>query len=88
MPLRDMLTHFIDHRHTVVVRRSEFDLAAAREREHVLEGLRIAVDNIDEVVRIIRGSRDAAEAAVGLRSALRPFGAAGPGHPGHAAVAA
>ncbi|MXX55023.1 MAG: DNA gyrase subunit A [Gemmatimonadetes bacterium] len=70
MPLRDMLTHFIDHRHTVVVRRSEFDLAAAREREHVLEGLRIAVDNIDEVVRIIRGSRDAAEAAVGLRGAF------------------
>ncbi len=67
MPLRDMLTHFIDHRHTVVVRRSEFDLAAAREREHVLEGLRVAVDNIDEVVRIIRGSRDAAEAAVRLR---------------------
>ena len=68
MPLRDMLIHFIDHRHTVVVRRSEFDLAAAREREHVLEGLRIAVDNIDEVVSIIRGSRDAHEAAVGLRS--------------------
>ena len=70
MPLRDMLTHFLDHRHTVVVRRSEFDLAAARKREHVLEGLRIAVDNIDEVVRIIRGSRDAAEAAVGLRAAF------------------
>ena len=67
MPLRAMLTHFIDHRHTVVVRRSEFDLAAAREREHVLEGLRVAVENIDEVVRIIRGSRDVAEAAVGLR---------------------
>ena len=70
MPLREMLGHFIDHRHTVVVRRSEFDLAAAREREHVLEGLRIAVDNIDEVVRIIRGSRDAAEAAVKLRGAF------------------
>ena len=68
MPLRDMLSHFLDHRHTVVVKRSEFDLAAAREREHVLEGLRIAVDNIDEVVSIIRGSRDAHEAAVGLRS--------------------
>ncbi len=67
MPLRAMLTHFIGHRHTVVVRRSEFDLAAAREREHVLEGLRVAVENIDEVVRIIRGSQDAAEAAVGLR---------------------
>ena len=70
MPLRDMLTHFIDHRHRVVVRRSEFDLAAAREREHVLEGLRIAVDNIDDVVRMIRGSRDAAEAAVRLRAAF------------------
>ena len=68
MPLRDLLAHFIDHRHTVVVRRSEFDLAAAREREHVLEGLLVAVDNIDEVVRIVRASRDAAEAAVSLRS--------------------
>ncbi len=68
MPLREMLLHFIDHRHNVVVRRSKFDLAAAREREHVLEGLRIAVDNIDEVVRIIRGSQDAAEASVALRS--------------------
>ena len=70
MPLRDMLTHFIAHRHSVVVRRSEFDLAAARKREHVLEGLRIAVDNIDEVVRIVRGSRDAPEAAVKLRAAF------------------
>ena len=70
MPLREMLGHFVAHRHSVVVRRSEFDLAAARAREHVLEGLRIAVDNIDEVVRIIRASRDAAEAAVALRGAF------------------
>ena len=70
MPLREMLLHFIEHRHNVVVRRSRFDLAAAREREHVLEGLRIAVDNIDEVVRIIRASRDAHEAAVSLRTAF------------------
>ncbi len=70
MPLREMLLHFIEHRHSVVVRRSRFDLAAAQEREHVLEGLRIAVDNIDEVVRIIRGSRDAHEAAVSLRAAF------------------
>ena len=73
MPLREMLGHFIDHRHNVVVRRSRFDLAAAREREHILEGLRLAVDNIDEVVKIIRGSRDAAEAAVGLRRASRSW---------------
>ena len=70
MPLREVLQHFVDHRHEVVVRRARFELRAAREREHVLVGLRIAVDNIDEVVRIIRGSRDAAEAAVGLRSAF------------------
>ncbi len=67
MPLLNFLVHFIDHRHTVVVKRSEFDLATAKKREHILEGLRIAVDNIDEVVRIIRGSRDAEEAAVSLR---------------------
>ncbi|MCY3610372.1 MAG: DNA gyrase subunit A [Gemmatimonadetes bacterium] len=73
MPLREMLGYFIDHRHNVVVRRSRFDLAAAREREHILEGLRLAVDNIDEVVTIIRGSRDAAEAAVGLRRASRSW---------------
>ena len=70
MPLREVLQNFVDHRHEVVVRRARFELRAAREREHVLVGLRIAVDNIDEVVRIIRGSRDAAEAAVGLRSAF------------------
>ena len=69
MALREMLGHFIDHRHNVVVRRSRFDLAAAQEREHILEGLRLAVDNIDEVVRIIRASRDAPEAAVALREA-------------------
>ena len=68
LPLLNMLAHFVHHRHDVVVRRSEFELAAAKEREHVLDGLRIAVDNIDQVVRIIRGSQDAAEAAVGLRS--------------------
>ena len=70
MPLGEMLQHFIDHRHEVVVRRARFELSAAQEREHVLEGLRVAVDNIDEVVRIVRGSRDAAEAAVALRDAF------------------
>src|SRR5690606_33169496 len=48
MPLREMLQHFIDHRHEVVVRRSRYDLDRALEREHILEGLKIAVDNIDE----------------------------------------
>lgn len=68
MALREMLRHFIDHRHEVVVRRTTYDLAKAKEREHILEGLKIAVDNIDEVVRIIRGSRDTDEASVSLQS--------------------
>ncbi|NNF28937.1 MAG: DNA gyrase subunit A, partial [Gemmatimonadetes bacterium] len=64
MALREILTHFIDHRHVVVVKRSEYDLRQAKEREHILEGLKIAVDNIDEVVKIIRGSKDSEEASV------------------------
>jgi DNA gyrase subunit A len=58
MSLREMLEHFIRHRLVVIVRRSEYDLARALEREHILEGLKIAVDNIDEVIRIIRASSD------------------------------
>lgn len=68
MGLREMLLHFIDHRHEVVVRRSEFDLRKARDREHILEGLKIAVDNIDEVIKIIRGSEDTETASIRLRA--------------------
>jgi len=67
MNLREMLGHFIDHRHVVVVKRSEFDLNKARERGHILEGLKIAVDNIDEVIRLIRASRDALAASAQLQ---------------------
>jgi DNA gyrase subunit A len=67
LTLRQMLQRFIDHRHDVVVKRSEYDLARAKAREHILEGLKIAVDNIDEVVAIIRGSADTEEASVRLR---------------------
>ncbi|MGD8361786.1 MAG: DNA gyrase subunit A, partial [Gemmatimonadota bacterium] len=70
MGLREMLLHFVDHRHEVVVRRSEHELRKAREREHILEGLKIAVDNIDEVIRIIRGSADTEMAAIRLRGAF------------------
>jgi DNA gyrase subunit A len=70
MPLREMLLHFIDHRHEVVVRRSEFELGKARDREHILEGLKIAVDNIDEVIKIIRGSRDTEVASASLQEAF------------------
>ncbi len=67
LTLRQILEYFLAHRHEVVVRRSEFDLAKAKEREHILEGLKIAVDNIDEVIRIIRGSRDVESAATSLQ---------------------
>ena len=70
MSLREMLLHFIDHRHVVVVRRSEYELRKAREREHILEGLKIAVDNIDEVIRIIRASEDTETASIRLRAAF------------------
>jgi DNA gyrase subunit A len=67
MPLRDMLRHFVAHRHEVVVRRTEFELRKAREREHILEGLKIAVDHIDEVIGIIRSSATTDEAGTRLR---------------------
>ncbi len=70
LPLRAILEHFIDHRHNVVVRRTTFDLAKAEDREHLLEGLKIAVDNIDEVVKIIRGSKDTEVASARLQESF------------------
>ena len=70
MTLRQLLLKFIDHRHDVVVKRSEFDLRKAKEREHILEGLKIAVDNIDEVIKIIRGSQDTPAASERLQEAF------------------
>jgi DNA gyrase subunit A len=67
MGLKELLQHFVDHRHVVIVRRTEFDLNQAQAREHILEGLKVAVDNIDEVIRIIRGSADVATADAALR---------------------
>jgi DNA gyrase subunit A len=67
MPLKEILEHFITHRHTIIVRRTEFDIAEAKKREHILEGLKIAVDNIDEVIKIIRGSADTPTADAALR---------------------
>ena len=62
LSLREMLHHYIDHQVDVVTRRTQYDLDKARARVHILEGLLIAVDNIDEIVHIIRSSRDDAEA--------------------------
>jgi DNA gyrase subunit A len=60
--LKDMIHYFVEHRHDVVVRRTKFDLRKAEERAHILEGLIIASDNIDEVIALIRGSKDGEEA--------------------------
>lgn len=60
--LKDLIHHFVEHRHDVVVRRTKFDLRKAEERAHILEGLIIASDNIDEVIALIRGSKDGEEA--------------------------
>ncbi|MDP2060647.1 MAG: DNA gyrase subunit A [Flavobacteriaceae bacterium] len=60
--LKDLIHHFVEHRHEVVVRRSQYELRKAEERAHILEGLIIASDNIDEVIALIRSSNNADEA--------------------------
>jgi DNA gyrase subunit A len=60
--LKDMIHYFVEHRHDVVIRRTRFDLRKAEERAHILEGLIIASDNIDEVIALIRSSKDGEEA--------------------------
>jgi DNA gyrase subunit A len=62
LDLKGLITHYISHRKTVVTRRTQYELAKAKERAHILEGLKIALDNIDEVIAIIRGSKTVEEA--------------------------
>ena len=66
MPLKEILNHFIDFRHEVVVRRTQFELKEAEARAHILEGLKTALDNIDEVIKVIRGSKNPTQAKEGL----------------------
>ncbi|MGF7080769.1 DNA gyrase subunit A [Mucilaginibacter sp. UYCu711] len=66
--LRDLIHHFVEHRHEVVVRRTKFELAEAQKRAHVLEGLLIALDHLDEVIKLIRASQTPDEAREGLMS--------------------
>ena len=65
--LRDLIRHFVDHRHDVIIRRSRYDLQKAEERLHIVKGLLIAQDNIDEVVHIIRSSKTGDEARTRLQ---------------------
>ena len=64
--LKDLIHYFVEHRHDVVIRRAQYDLRKAEERAHILEGLIIASDNIDEVIKIIRASKDGDEARTNL----------------------
>ena len=66
LSLRDCIKYFVEHRHEVVIRRTKYDLRKAEERAHILEGLIIASDNIDEVIRIIKSARTPADAITGL----------------------
>lgn len=66
LTLRQLLEHYIEYRHDVVVRRTTHELNQAREREHILQGLKIALDYLDQVIKLIRSSKDGQEAKTGL----------------------
>ncbi|RKX60676.1 MAG: DNA gyrase subunit A [Thermodesulfobacteriota bacterium] len=69
--LKEVLAHFLQHRKTVIIRRTKYELRKAEERAHILKGLKIALDNLDKVVALIRGSSTPAEAKSGL---IKNFG--------------
>jgi DNA gyrase subunit A len=71
MGLKEALQHYVAHRHDVIVRRTQYDLDKALEREHILEGLKIAVDNIDAVIKLIRAARDTQTASSQLQSRFK-----------------
>ncbi|HZJ76445.1 MAG TPA: DNA topoisomerase (ATP-hydrolyzing), partial [Oscillospiraceae bacterium] len=64
--LKEMLVHYLDHQKEIITRRTQFDLNRAEERAHILEGLKVALDNLDEVIKLIRGSKDGQTAKEGL----------------------
>ena len=66
LSLKDCIRYFVEHRHDIVIRRTQFDLRKAKERAHILEGLIIASDNIDEVIRIIKAAKTPNDAITGL----------------------
>ncbi|WP_163379551.1 DNA gyrase subunit A [Cyclobacterium sp. SYSU L10401] len=64
--LKDLIVHYVDHRHEVVIRRTQYELKEAEKRAHILEGYLVALDNLDEVIQLIRDSRDPETARNGL----------------------
>jgi DNA gyrase subunit A len=71
MGIKEVLEHYITHRHEVIVRRAQYELDKALEREHILDGLKIAVDNIDEVIKIIRKADDTPKASAQLQKRFK-----------------
>jgi DNA gyrase subunit A len=71
MGLKEALDHYIEYRHNVIVRRTQFELDKALEREHILEGLKIAVDNIDDVIKVIRKAADTPQASAQLQKRFK-----------------
>jgi DNA gyrase subunit A len=71
LTLKELLSLFIEHRHTVITRRTKYELAEAEKRAHILEGLKIALDNIDAVIKLIRASKDPVEAKEGLMNKFK-----------------
>src|SRR6476469_8085120 len=71
MGMKEILEHYITHRHEVIVRRAQFELDKALEREHILEGLKIAVDNIDAVIKVIRAAEDTPTASTQLQARFK-----------------
>ena len=69
--LKQIIGHFVDHRHEVVVRRTQYELKQAEKRAHVLEGLLIALDNLDAIIKMIRGSRTPEDARNGLMTSFK-----------------
>ena len=88
LPLVDIIEHFIEFRREVVRRRTEFELRKAEARAHILEGLRIALDHLDAVIKLIRGSKNPARSARRADDGVRAVTAPGAGDPRHAAAAA
>ena len=86
LSLKRALQIFIEHRREVITRRSQFELDKARERAHILEGLLIALANLDDVIQTIRQSPDAETAKDPLDGTLQSQRTPGPGDPGYAAA--
>jgi DNA gyrase subunit A len=69
--LKEMIHYYVKHRHDVVIRRTKFDLAEAEKRAHILEGLKIALDNLDAIIKLIRNAKDGDEAREGLMTKFK-----------------